>query len=393
MMKKHFFIKSSAIFLMALATLSLSSCLSDDDETIVLESPNTGIPDDSQAERNPEVYNTTTYVPNIQTSVVYINGIAVIALDMTGVKNPDGTDWLRLYGTGHPDQNIWVEVDDYPKGIDVYNNIDKDKDKTMKTDIVFTIDNSGSMDDEADAVARDIVSWAQLLSNSRLDARFGVVGYEGRITGAMNLTDVEQLSSYLNYGSGTDRTQHFGGSDASSLSTKAASYLSGSGKECGASAIRFANDQFNFRSSANRIYVNFTDEPNQPNGKSAYSVKFFESQDNWPASNGTVHTVYSDDRFSGNTWNYKEQPWLISEYTGGTVIFAPSNFYGVTLESLPVTGAMEHSYIIRFTNISDKLDGKAHKVHITIRSKDGKVRADKVFYVTFLTNNINRNIN
>ena len=370
-----------------MAMVSLYSCLNDDEETIVIETPSTGIPDDSQADPNPTVTNVTTYVPNIQTIVDYINGIPIIRIDMTGVKNPEGIDWLRLYGTGDPNQNIWVEVDEKPKGIDVYNNADNNKDKVIKTDVVFTVDNSGSMDQEADAIARDILAWSQLLSNSGLNAKFGVVGYGGYIDGAINLTDVGTLSEYLNSGSGTNRTQHFGGLDASNLRSAASSYTktgyNDSDNECGAMAILFANDNFSFRAGANRIYVNFTDEPNQPNGIQKYSVKYFESQDNWPSSYGTVHTVYSDSKFSSNRWNSSEQPWLISEYTGGTTIFAPSNFSGVTLESLPVTGAMENSYIIRFTNISDLLDGKSHKVHITIRSKDGSIVADKTFYVIF----------
>ena len=376
--------KGIAYALLLAAVTSLSSCLKSDEETIVIETPSTGIPDDSQATPNPDVVNTTTNIPNINTTIDYVNGTPIIRVDMTGVKNPDGTEWIRLYGTGDPNQNVWLEVDDRPKGFDVYNNADSNHDKAIMTDVVFTVDNSGSMSEEADAIARDIVSWSTLLSNSGLNARFGVVGYDGRITGANNLTDVDSLKAYLNHGTGTTRTRHFGGNDASLLSSKASDYfLNSNVDECGVAAIRFANDLFSFRTGANRIYVNFTDEPNFPCGKPAYSVRFFENEENWQASDGTVHTVYSSNKFSGNNWNYEEQPWLISEYTGGTTIFSPSNFSGVTLESLPVTGAMENSYIIRFANVSELLDEKPHKIHITICSKDNTIRGDKTFNVTF----------
>jgi hypothetical protein len=376
--------KGIAYALLIAAVTSLSSCLKSDEETIVIETPSTGIPDDSQATPNPDVVNTTTNIPNINTTIDYVNGTPIIRVDMTGVKNPDGTEWIRLYGTGDPNQNVWLEVDDRPKGFDVYNNADSNHDKAIMTDVVFTVDNSGSMSEEADAIARDIVSWSTLLSNSGLNARFGVVGYDGRITGANNLTDVDSLKAYLNHGTGTTRTRHFGGNDASLLSSKASDYfLNSNVDECGVAAIRFANDLFSFRTGANRIYVNFTDEPNFPCGKPAYSVRFFENEENWQASDGTVHTVYSSNKFSGNNWNYEEQPWLISEYTGGTTIFSPSNFSGVTLESLPVTGAMENSYIIRFANVSELLDEKPHKIHITICSKDNTIRGDKTFNVTF----------
>ena len=262
--------KGIAYALLIAAVTSLSSCLKSDEETIVIETPSTGIPDDSQATPNPDVVNTTTNIPNINTTIDYVNGTPIIRVDMTGVKNPDGTEWIRLYGTGDPNQNVWLEVDDRPKGFDVYNNADSNHDKAIMTDVVFTVDNSGSMSEEADAIARDIVSWSTLLSNSGLNARFGVVGYDGRITGANNLTDVDSLKAYLNHGTGTTRTRHFGGNDASLLSSKASDYfLNSNVDECGVAAIRFANDLFSFRTGANRIYVNFTDEPNFPCGKNA----------------------------------------------------------------------------------------------------------------------------
>lgn len=360
------------------------SCLNSDEETIVLETPqnDTGIPDDSQAESNPFVGIGTTNVPNIQTSVDYVNGIPIIRIDMTGVKNTDNIEWLRLYGTGSSEQNIWVEVDDVPKGIDVYNNSDQADGRTIMTDVVFAVDNSGSMSEEADAIARDIISWSQQLASSGIDSRYGVVGYDGGVNGAIDLTMVNELSSFLNERTGTSRTSHFGGVNANSLSSMANSYPR-TGGECGALAIEYADQYFSFRQGANRVYVNFTDEPNQPKSMEKYSVTFFSNQTNWPSSKGTVHTVYSDTKFSGNTWNTREQPWLISDYTGGTTIFTNSSFTGVTLASLPVTGAMENSYIIRFTNIAELLDGQQHKVHITIRSKDGSVTADKIFYIIF----------
>jgi len=385
-MKKYIF-PATAIACMLSASTVFTACMNNDEETIIIESPHSGIPDDSQASKNPTVINPTTTVPNIQTTLDEINGIPVIRVDMTGIKNAEDVDWLRLLGTGQEGQNVWVEVDGKPKGILVYNNADDIDEKAIKTDVVFTVDNSGSMDDEADAIARDIVSWAQLLTNSHLDVNFGVVGYGGYVSGAINITSVTALSDYLNEGRGTSRTEHFGGADKSQLVQYASSFPKTgrdvSTNECGAMAIRFADKYFSFRPGSNRIYVNFTDEPNQPDHNSDYSVQFFNNQNNWPAAKGTVHTVYSANTFNSNSWNVNEQPWLISEYTGGTTLFTNSRFSGVTLESLPVTGAMENSYIIRFTNIEELLDGKNHTVHITVVSNDNTIKADKTFTVMF----------
>jgi hypothetical protein len=64
--------------------------------------------------------------------------------------------------------------------------------------------------------------------------------------------------------------------------------------------------------------------------------------------------------------------------------FVPSSFSGVTLDDLPITGALQNSYIIRFTNVQGVLDGQPHRVHITVRSTDGvSVLADKEVEIVF----------
>ena len=141
-----------------LASAGLTSCLNSDEETIVLEEFLSGIPSDSQATPNPSVPSPNANIPNIQTTLESTGGEAIIRIDMTGISDSD-FNWLRLYGTGHAEQNVWVEVDGIAKGILVINNED-DQSSSVKVDLVFTIDNSGSMSEEADAVARDIKSWA-----------------------------------------------------------------------------------------------------------------------------------------------------------------------------------------------------------------------------------------
>lgn len=380
-MKKYFL---SAI---VVATFAIGFTASDEvyeDET-GQKVDTTGIPSDDIAQPNPEVITPTTTIPNIQTSVSNENGTIVMRIDMTGVKNSTDLDWLKLYGTGLSNQNVWVEIDGKPKGIDVIN-LGEQTERTVMTDIVFTVDNSGSMGEEANKIANDIIAWAQLLANSNIDARFGVVGYEGPITGALNMTTVDELSAYLNYSYGTNRTYHFGGPDAADLQAKAPNYHVGGWAECGACAIEYANEYFNFRTGANRIYINFTDEPNQPYGKEKYSVKFFESQTNWAPAQGTVHSIYSSSQFDYNNWNYNEQPWLISEYTGGTTQFIRWDASDLDLTKILVTQAMQNSYIIRLKDVGDLInDGIEHEIHVTILSEEGEnqVRAEKTFMVRF----------
>ncbi len=388
-MMKSFSFYASCMWV-ALGSLALVSCLDDGNETVVLEEGKysvAGIPSDDLADPNPEIVDPNANIPNFNYTVEQEGDYTIIRLDMTGVQNPESKEWINLIGTGGKDgskQNIWVSVDNKPKGILVTKASDDENGASNAVDLVFLVDNSGSMSEEADAIARDIVAWAQLLTSSNLDMRFGCVGYDGRITGALNITDVNSLSEFLNYSSGTNRTYHFGGADASVLSSAASSYAN-SYCECGVAALHYAADNFSYRNGANRIYVNFTDEPNQPNGNSLYSVEYVKEQTNWGTNDGTIHTVYSDYTTFTEQPLYQEKPWKLSEYTGGTTLTVPRNFSGVTLSDLPVTGAMLNSYVIRFTNVDEFMDGQPHEVHVTIYSEDGKVRAEKVFYVVFGT--------
>ena len=384
---KHQYKHSIMALAAALLLSCMSSCLKDDEDTILLPTPKTlkDIPNDYSATENPLIYNPNAIIPNYQfEEEEEEDGLFVYRLDMTGIMNPNTHEWLELYGTGLSEQNTWLSLDGIPKGILVKNH-SEDGTVSRKFDLVFLVDNSGSMDEESDAVARDIVNWANSLTNSGIDIQFGCVGYSvyGNINGGIDFTSQSGLSNFLNYGTGTQRTQHFGGANASSLQNYANNYGQVGG-ECGVMALRFANDYFTFRTGANRIYVNFTDEPNQPNYATAWSVEYLNpTNGNWTPQQGTVHTVYSGSTYFSHETGLNEKPWLMSEYTGGTILYASSSFTGVSLNDLPVTGAMQHSYSIYFTVPESLKDGQYHSLKVTVLSQDQAVRAERNFSIRF----------
>lgn len=366
-----------------------------DGTEIELDINTTGVPSDSKATANPTVNeeDINTNIPNISVPTLEdgTNG-KVARLSLTGIQTPDN-DWLKLYGTEDSRQNIWMEIDGVPKSISIINSEEVTTrastiSSQAKADVVFLVDNSGSMSEEANAVAEEIISWSNTLSKT-MDVQFGCVGIDHYyINGALNITDVNTLSDYLNRSTGTRRTQGFGGDDASTLSSIAGGYARAGG-ECGGIMLRFADENFNFRTGSNRIYVHLTDEPNQPGGVQAYSVESLNTASeyyDWNTAKGTVHTVFSEPEGIELAWGYddwinleQEKPWLMSDYTGGTSILdAPSSFEGVTLDGLPVTGAITNSYIIRFLVTTDLLTGK-HTIKITIVSEDGTVKGEKTF--------------
>jgi hypothetical protein len=354
------------------------SCSSDDSDS---NTDPTGIPDDSEALASPNISidEITTLIPNVQFSDE--GEYSVINMNLTGIQHPETKEWLRLYGTKLSDQNIWVEVDGKPKGI-LVQNLAAGESSNVLADLVFLVDNSGSMSQEANAVAEGIVDWATKLSDQGLDIQFGCVGYEhGGVNGALALSNLEGINNYLNRSgrNGTNRTVGYMGADSLQFSTTVASRGYSTYGECGVTGLRFADENFSFRYGSNRIYVNFTDEPNQPDNKTDWSVKYVEDQTTWNTSKGTIHTVFSADSTSFSVSELsREKPWLMSRYTGGTELFVRSDFANVTLDALPVTGAMANSYIIKFKNTSDLQDG-THTVKVTILSSDQKVKAVKEF--------------
>lgn len=370
----------SCAALLCACAFPLTSCSDDDDKTTPED--RTDIPKDNLAQPNPELGDEpNATIPNIQYTTVDEEGAAVFRIDMTGIQDKATLEWLRLLGTGEIGQNIWIEVDGQPKGVKVYNTADDNNERTLPIDLVFLVDNSASMSQEADAIARDITAWAEKLSKTSLDINFGCVGYNGAITGAVNITSYQNLSDYLNRPkvTGTNRTKEFSGSEAdiTLFNEQKDNYNAGYNYECGMAALRFATDLFTFRKNANRIFVNFTDEPNQSHNIDRFSVESLRRD--WDTTLGTIHTVYSASQSSDKN----ESNRLMSEYTGGTVIYTNSSFTGVTLENLPVTDAMRNSYVVRITNIRDLMDGQPHEVHITILSEDGTVRAERTFTVVF----------
>ncbi|MFI3265053.1 MAG: hypothetical protein SNG38_04065 [Rikenellaceae bacterium] len=154
-----------------------------------------GIPQDEDAGTTPIVEESTIVIPDFSGTVGKdtSSGFYTISINITGISDGIG-GYLELKGTGEHGQNVWLDFDKTPKGILV----EKISSTTrVMNDIVFLVDNSGSMSDESNGIAESIQEWANELNDAGIDAEFACVGYNdyGQISGAIDFTDVETVSS------------------------------------------------------------------------------------------------------------------------------------------------------------------------------------------------------
>jgi hypothetical protein len=303
-----------------------------------------------------------------------------IQVNLLGLVDPNTLDPIELFANYEGGTyNFYLEEDGIVKGVKLTK---VSSSTTLKADIVFTVDNSGSMDDEANAIAARIIDLANYLSQQGLDAKFGCVGYDGWVNGGVNLTDENTLEYFLNdryYSSfgGTYRTYGFYGPDSASLEDNAWEYYSDVYGENGVVGVFFADSLFNWRPGAQRVFINFTDEPTQPGGVYKWSTANLCEK---ILGKATVHTVFSEDS-SYYSWSelYAERPWEMSNCTGGTVKFVSNDASDLNLLDLPVTGALSNSYLVEYVTTGSS---GTHDVVITVTSTnaDGKIEYIDIRY-------------
>lgn len=342
--------------------------------------------DNSDIPSNPTTAIPTTSINNLVPSATFTKmpgNENRIQINLLGIVNPS-TGQTIDFNTS----NLFVVEDGVLKGIKI---TQVGGGVTLKADVVFTVDNSGSMSEEADSIASKIIAFSNFLQTSGLDIKVGCVGYAYSVNGAYNLTDPASLASYLNLTTGTSRTRGFGGSNSSIMESAAPAFYNS--EEDGITAIAFADSLFSWRSSATRVYVNFTDEALQPDDPAKWSVADFEHR--WNTSKGTIHTVFSIRSFYWNgsvpdtatehensyTWTpgIAERPWTLSNLTGGTIKFIHSDATDLDLTQLPVTGALSKSYLVEYITSNPNT---SHTVTIIVKTTgaDGKAIYPNITY-------------
>jgi len=340
------------LFVLVFTSFVFFSC----DTTDNPEDKNTDIPADPTGVTVP-----ATTKNNVLPTASFSNSGSRIKLNLLGLIDPTTNQPLTLsYDANNPQaSNIFVEEDGVVQGLKVTK---VSTGNVLTADIVFLVDNSGSMGDEADSVAASIIEFATFLQTSGLDVKFAVVGYDSYPNGGINFTNAQTLSSYLNRETGTYRTYYFAGSDSAALTTRAYNF-GYAGGENGVIAAIFADSVYGWRAGAQRVFINFTDEPTQ----NTDGVTWSNAQGcNLLSGKATVHTVFSGDTtyYNSSYWTqYDEEPAALSRCLGGTIKYIPEDATGLSLKDLPVAGALANSYLVEFVTAKN---GVAHTVKVTI---------------------------
>lgn len=319
------------------------------------EDQNTDIPGDPTGVNVP-----TPNKNNVIPSASFSSSGSRVKLNMLGLIDPTTNQPLTLnYNASNPQaSNIFVEEDGIVQGLKVSK---VGTGNVLTADVVFLVDNSGSMSEEADSVANSIIDFANFLQTSGLDVKFAVVGFSvsGEINGGINFTNAQTLSSYLDRNTGTSRTRDFAGADSAALTDRADNF-GDAGDENGVMAALFADSVYGWRAGAQRVMILFTDEPTQ----NLDGVTWTNAQGcSLLSGKATVHTIYSQDSTYYTYDQYNERPWEISQCTGGTIKFIPTDASGLTLRDLPVAGALANSYLVEYVSAKT---GVLHVVKITI---------------------------
>lgn len=338
------------ILLFALTSLIYFAC--DSAET---PADNSDIPGDPTGVTVP-----ATTKNNVLPSATFTAAGNRIKLNILGLLDPTTQQPIAFnYNASNPQgSNLFIEEDGVVKGLKVTK---VGTGNVLTADVVFLVDNSGSMGEEADSVAASIIEFANFLQASGLDVKFAVVGFSvsGDINGGINFTTAQKLSTYLNRSTGTYRTEGFSGSDSAALENRALNF-GYAGDENGVMAAFFADSVYSWRPGAQRVMVLFTDEPTQ----NMDGIHWTNAQAcSLLSGKTTIHTIYSSDT-TYSSWNqYNERPWEVSICTGGTYKFIPYNAAGLSLKDLPVAGALANSYLVEYVTSQT---GKAHTVKVTV---------------------------
>jgi len=204
-------------------------------------------------------------------------------------------------------------------------------------DIVFVLDDSGSMDDEAAQVKANIASFANQLSSSEIDFRLALVPYGGSGTSGGKILHNGNLHSEVAPFVADVDQMRFGGSTERAFQ-----------------AMQLAVQNLNWRPTTQKVLILVTDEDNDAGGPT-------ESELITELQNNNV-TVY------GLTLGHPEFN-RIADATGGQVFNILDDFSSILTE---IGTEIAARYTIQYKTDNPAFDGQTRTVDLIVTKDDGQ---------------------
>jgi len=227
-----------------------------------------------------------------------------------------------------------------------------------QTDIVFLIDNTGSMDDEIAQVRDNVIAFVDSLESSEIDFSLGLITYKD------------------------DVTTYFGGTLTSNASEfqETVGDLSATGgnstPENGLGALQVGLNSISFRPGSQKVFVLITDatshtppppyeDPPDPDPPSLNEINQSMNE-----AGVTTYAAAIDDPI------YKGEGSITSD-TGGSFFFVTEPFDSILDD---IGEEVSNSYVVRYRSSNDERDGSERTVRVEV-NYEGNTAQDTASYV------------
>ncbi len=227
---------------------------------------------------------------------------------------------------------------------------------TRRVDIVFLMDNSGSMDDEQNAVQNNVIAFVDSLAASGADFALGLTRFGADENGGDPIIE--------DNGSLTTDPFYF------KNEVWSRNVVNG-GFEPGWDALHESATNFSFRPGAQRVFILITDESVTGDGNQGTYTKSETEQTLLDQSVTNYALIDSTDQ------NSRQDYGDLAEATGGAYFDITSPFESILDD---IGAEVTDSYVLSYRSTNDQSDGTERTVRVEV-TYDGNTAEDTTSYV------------
>ena len=307
-------------------------------------------------------------------------------------SNPDRIR-LTLGGTAseltYSTSNVTVVEDGVVKGI----KLSRGSAAKLKTDIVFVIDNTGSMSSGIESVKNSVISLVSALRASGQDVQVGVVAYndngdnDGHATYNVPTSDVMGYAAVYGYRPLTSNLTATG--PIVTFMEDLTATGGGDWPELAFSGVDYARRTFAWRDGSQRVYILITDATSWGQGATGDATRGIGASYPWTdvtlgeqlrSEGSVVHCICPENELatSLSTGEYNVKP--LATITGGT--FTEWAYAEFDLTDLPLLGVTTSTALIEFLKTDRGAAPTEHTLRVVIE-KSGTERGERTLTVEY----------